>query len=228
MVAAVVKRREHPRQVLERQPAVVRVRGEVMVVVPVDEVRIQYRKEGEHAGEHDQDRGDPARWKAGFGDSIRLHSRFCWYPPTTLPIADNRSSLRASTCQLSFRGPEASLRGRPPRRPGAKSSDQRAGTGRRRVVKLVRDPSAIERVLTNLGLPTKFPPRGPPRADRKLRRAYLGANSGLCLRASRILISLRCQRMMVWGVPRLLCLRGIYSRTRIRDPLAVAGLCCVW
>ena len=36
--------------------------------------------------------------------------------------------------------------------------------GRRRVLKLVRDPPAIERVLTNLGLPTKFPPRGPPRA----------------------------------------------------------------
>ena len=36
--------------------------------------------------------------------------------------------------------------------------------GRRRVLAMVRDPLAIERVLTHLGLPTGFPPRGPPRA----------------------------------------------------------------
>jgi hypothetical protein len=36
--------------------------------------------------------------------------------------------------------------------------------GRRRVLAMVRDPSSIERVLTHLGLPTGFPPRGPPRA----------------------------------------------------------------
>ncbi len=35
--------------------------------------------------------------------------------------------------------------------------------GRRRVLAMVRDPSAIGRVLTHLGLPTGFPPRGPPR-----------------------------------------------------------------
>jgi len=36
--------------------------------------------------------------------------------------------------------------------------------GRRRVLAMVRDPGAIERILAHLGLPTGFPPRGPPRA----------------------------------------------------------------
>ena len=36
--------------------------------------------------------------------------------------------------------------------------------GRRRVLTMVRDPAAIERILSHLGLLTGFPPRGPPRA----------------------------------------------------------------